>query len=109
VTADRYQRILMPTDRVPAGRDFNPDRYAAARPVDGLDVLLVDDTWATGGHAQSAGAALQAAQARTVGLVVIGRHIRPDWHPVVGGPSSSDILSGLPRTFDWDTCCVHLA
>jgi predicted amidophosphoribosyltransferase len=107
-TADRYQRVLRPTDRVPSGREFDADRYMAALPVDGLDVLLVDDTWATGGHAQSAGAALDAAGARTVGLVVIGRHVRPDWRPVMDGPTSSEILGGLPRTFDWDTCCVHV-
>jgi hypothetical protein len=107
-TADRYQRVLKPTDRVPAGRDFDSDRYTAVAPVDGSDVLLVDDTWATGGHAQSAGAAIRAAQARTVGLVVIGRHIRPEWRPVTDGPTSSEILGELPRTFDWDTCCVHV-
>jgi predicted amidophosphoribosyltransferase len=106
-TADRFQRVLKPTDRVPAGRDYNQDRYAATVPVDGVDVLLVDDTWATGGHAQSAGAALYTAGASSVGLVVIGRHIQPDWRPVQDGPTSSELLGALPKAFDWTTCCVH--
>jgi predicted amidophosphoribosyltransferase len=107
-TADRYQRALIPTDRVPAGRDYYQDRYTASVPVDGRSVLLVDDTWATGGHAQSAAVALSGAGASSVGLVVIGRHIRPDWQPVKDGPTSAEILAGLPKTFDWTTCCVHV-
>lgn len=107
-TADRYQRALVPTDRVPPGRDYNQDRYTASVAVHGQSVLLVDDTWATGGHAQSAAAALFGAGASRVGLVVIGRHIRPDWQPVKDGPTSAEILADLPKTFDWTTCCVHV-
>jgi len=106
-TADRYERALTPTDRVPSGREFNEERYEATRSVADMDVLLVDDTWATGGHAQSGGTALHAAGARSIGLVVIGRHVRPDWRPVADGPTCSQILSELQRAFDWDTCCVH--
>lgn len=108
-TADRYRRVLRPTDLVPTGRDFDHDRYTRTQPVEDLDVLLMDDTWAAGGHAQSAAAALRAGRARTIGLVVIGRHVRPDWRPEREGPTSSEILRALPRTFDWDTCCVHVA
>jgi predicted amidophosphoribosyltransferase len=107
-TADRYQRALRPTDRVPTGREYNQDRYTAILPLDGLNVLLVDDTWAAGGHAQSAGAALYAGGASRVALVVIGRHIRPDWRPVSDGPTSAEILADLPKTVDWTTCCVHV-
>ncbi len=41
------------------------------------DVLLVDDTWVSGGSAQSAAAALKLAGARRVALVVLGRHVDP--------------------------------
>jgi orotate phosphoribosyltransferase len=37
-------------------------------------VLLIDDTWTTGGNAQSAALALRAAGAAKVAAVVIGRH-----------------------------------
>lgn len=107
-TADRYQRLLKPTDVVPTGRDFHEDRYTTTQPVDDMDILLVDDTWAAGGHAQSAAAALHNAHARTVALVVIGRHVRSDWRPERDGPTSSEILRAIPRTFEWDTCCTHV-
>lgn len=49
----------------------------AAGPVAGADVLLADDTWVSGGSAQSASAALKLAGARRVALVVLGRHVDP--------------------------------
>jgi hypothetical protein len=41
------------------------------------DVLVVDDTWVSGGSAQSAAAALKLAGARRVAIVVLGRHVNP--------------------------------
>jgi hypothetical protein len=76
--------------------------------VAGKSVLLLDDTWTTGGHAQSASYALLGASARAVALVVIGRHFRPDYEPVQGsGESWASLLSGLPDSFDWNDCAVH--
>ena len=45
--------------------------------LDGADVLVVDDTWVSGGSAQSAAAALKVAGARRVAVVVLGRHVNP--------------------------------
>jgi hypothetical protein len=67
---------------VPAGR-------AVAGSVAGMDVLLVDDTWVSGGSAQSAAAALKAAGARRVALVVLGRHVDP------ADPRSAEFLCRL--------------
>lgn len=50
------------------------DRYRATRALRATQPLLVDDTWTTGGNAQSAAFALHAAGAAKVALVVIGRH-----------------------------------
>lgn len=50
------------------------DRYAARLLPDGAAVMLIDDTWTTGGNAQSAVLALRAAGAGRVAVVVIGRH-----------------------------------
>jgi hypothetical protein len=71
-------------------------------------VLLLDDTWTTGGHARSASRSLLAAGAATVSLVVIGRHVNGDYEPTKGsGESCSDLLDAFPEDFDWTTCAVH--
>lgn len=41
------------------------------------DVLVVDDTWVSGGSAQSVAVALKLAGARRVAVVVLGRHVNP--------------------------------
>lgn len=91
------------------GRDFATNRFKPTVDLSGSSVLLLDDTWATGGHAQSAAYALTAAGAEKVALVVIGRHIRPEYEPVKGsGETCEDLLDGLPEPFDWGTCAVHV-
>ena len=66
-----------------------PSDLAVARQVAGADVLLVDDTWVSGGSAQSAAAALKAAGARRVALIVIGRHMD------AADPRSAEFLRAL--------------
>lgn len=53
------------------------------------DVLLIDDTWVSGGSAQSAAAALKRAGAAQVAIVVLGRHLDP------GDPRSAGLLRAL--------------
>jgi predicted amidophosphoribosyltransferase len=101
----RFERLLVPTGEVPPGRTYNARRFVCNEDLADKDVLLLDDTWASGGHAQSAAAALLAAGAETVGLVVFGRHVQPSW--VVDDQTSADLLAALPRAFDWETCAVH--
>ena len=60
----------------------------------GTDVLVVDDTWVSGGSAQSAAAALKLAGARRVAVVVLGRHVNP------AEPSSARFLAALGEK-DW--------
>jgi hypothetical protein len=45
--------------------------------VAGADVLVIDDTWVSGGSAQSAAVALKLAGAHRVAIIVLGRHINP--------------------------------
>jgi hypothetical protein len=59
--------------------------------VAGADVLVVDDTWVSGGSAQSAAVALKLAGARRVAIVVIGRHVNPD------DPRSARLVAELRR------------
>ena len=58
-------------------------------PVPGPDVLVVDDTWVSGGSAQSAAAALKLAGAKRVAIVVLGRHVNP------ADPRSAPFLAAL--------------
>jgi hypothetical protein len=65
-------------------------RTCAASTPAGADVLVVDDTWVSGGSAQSAAVALKLAGARRVAIIVIGRHVNPD------DPQSAQFLEALP-------------
>lgn len=76
-----------PVDTAP-GRGVSVG-WLRASGVVGADVLLVDDTWVSGGSAQSAAAALKLAGARRVALVVLGRHVDP------ADPRSADLLRAL--------------
>jgi hypothetical protein len=55
----------------------------------GADVLVVDDTWVSGGSAQSAAVALKLAGAKHVAVVVLGRHVNP------GDPRSVKFLESI--------------
>jgi hypothetical protein len=58
-------------------RGVNPGWVCIKDSVSGADVLVVDDTWVSGGSAQSVAAALKLAGARRVAIVVLGRHVNP--------------------------------
>lgn len=59
-------------------RGVNPGWVRVQDPVDGADVVVVDDTWVSGGSAQSVAAALKLAGARHVAVIVLGRHVNPE-------------------------------
>ena len=65
-------------------------------------MLVIDDTWTTGAHAQSASAALKAAGASAVGVVVIGRGLNP-------GDQEQDTWLAQYRKvgWNWSTCCLE--
>lgn len=77
------------------------DRFACDSDLSGEHVLVIDDTWTTGAHAQSASAALKAASADSVGVLAIGRWINPGYR---------DTAEWLNRHqaggWDWSTCCL---
>ena len=64
-------------------------------------MLLIDDTWVSGGSVQSAAGALKAAGAGAVGVVVFARLIDQDYG------DQGDRLKKLPKEFDWATCAIH--
>jgi hypothetical protein len=88
----------------PGGRDLDPARFRAARPLPGAAVLLLDDTWTSGAAAQSAALALRAAGARYVAVVVLGRHVSP---ADLAGPPGRGPRASPPGPFRLDQCAVH--
>ncbi len=72
-------------------------------PAAGADVLLVDDTWVSGGSAQSAAAALKLARAVRVAVVVLGRHLDP------ADPRSAALLGVLRSAPPPASTCVLCA
>ena len=102
-TKQRYERVLSRTETAVKQREFHKDKYAAARPLNGSSVLLIDDTWTTGASAQSAARALKDAGAGTVALLVIGRHLNRDWG------DNDTRLTARRAPFDWNECAFELA
>ena len=81
------------------GRALDPGRFCAPGSVSGQAVLLLDDTWTSGGTAQSAAVALKRAGARSVAVVVAGRHL-PAITGCAGVPgpagSAPAVVRGVP-------------
>jgi hypothetical protein len=86
-------RLCVRTGEIHA-RGVNPGWVHVADRVDGTDVLVVDDTWVSGGSAQSTAAALKLAGARRVAVVVLGRHVNPD------DPRSAGVLESVRAAGD---------
>ena len=78
----------------PGGHHLDPGRFRARRPLPGAAVLLLDDTWTSGGSAEAAAVALRAAGARHVAVLVLGRHL-------------DRLPPGLGQPFRLDRCAVH--
>jgi len=71
---------LVAAARAQRPRDVDPEHFSTdARLPQGSHVLLIDDTWTGGGHAQSAALALRRAGAAHVSLLVVARWIREDF------------------------------
>jgi hypothetical protein len=61
-------------------RDLRAAHFAVLSPIPRrTHVLLVEDTWASGGHAQSAALALRAAGAEHISLLTLARWLTPEW------------------------------
>jgi predicted amidophosphoribosyltransferase len=57
-------------------REVNPDFYDVITPVPrGSHVLVIDDTWVSGGHAQSVAMALKKAGAQQVSVLAVARWV----------------------------------
>lgn len=106
VGSDARHADLLTVARMDLGqRAQAPDRYRAMRSLGGASVLVIDDTWTTGAHAQSASAALKAAGASRVALLAIGRWFKPSWNtPDATGVSW--LAEHRRPGWDWQRCCL---
>jgi hypothetical protein len=74
------EAVLTAADEVEYSRDLDPGHFRVAAPLPAdAHVLLVDDTWARGGHAQSAALALRAAGAARISVLVAARWINEEF------------------------------
>ena len=95
-----WVRLALARGDDPAARDPDPGRFAAER-VTGASVLLLDDTWTSGASATSAAAALRLAGARSVAVIVLGRHLDAP------APGRDDRFSPQAMPFRPGLCAVH--
>jgi hypothetical protein len=94
------EAVLAAADEVDYARDLDPRHFRATAPLPaGAHVLLVDDTWARGGHAQSAVLALRAAGAARVSVLVAARWINADF-----GGNAAFIRGLADRDYDPAIC-----
>ncbi len=106
-SASRYADLLAANPARAADRLAHADRFTvlegpSTAELAGANVLVIDDTWTRGGHAQSASIALKAAGVRVVGIVVLGRYLDPDY------PGNGAYLRQVRAArFSWERCCVH--
>lgn len=82
-------------------RDLDPDRFDAPQ-LPGARVALLDDTWTTGASAQSAAMSLRLAGARSVAVIVLGRHLGADEHASCVADFSAAVMP-----FRLGLCAVH--
>lgn len=106
-TAHRYQTLLsanpeLTNDRTPRDQRFLPSGRVPA----GTSVLLVDDTWTSGAHAQSAASALKATGAGRVGIVALGRHFNREQPGEFHEPADAYYRASRDRGWDWSKCCL---
>lgn len=80
-----------------SARDFNPAHFTVPATT-ARHVLLLDDTWTTGGHLQSVSAALGAAGVQQVTALAVARWLDPRWS------NTKSFIDDLPPTFDPALC-----
>lgn len=81
-------------------RAVHADHFACNVPLPRRShVLLIDDTWTTGGHAQSAVLALRKAGATRVSVLVVARWLKEDY-----GDNKQFIADMRTRDFDARIC-----
>lgn len=103
-TADRYADLLTLNRADLDQRVQAADRVRATSDLTDQRVPVIDDTWTTGAHAQSASHAPKTAGAASVGVVAIGRWFDKNWR------RNADWLAEKRSPgWRWDHCCHDAA
>jgi hypothetical protein len=91
---------LIAAENVDDSRSLNANHFTIAEPLPvGAHVLLFDDTWATGGHVQSAVLSLRDAGAGQVSVMIVARWLDPSWN------NNADFIGDrLTRHYDPKLC-----
>lgn len=98
--APGQEASLMAAGSVEYPRAARPDHFRVPGSLPaGAHVLLMDDTWASGGHAQSAALALHRAGAARVSLLVVARWISRDY-----GGNGNFLRQLAKRDYDPELC-----
>jgi hypothetical protein len=97
--ADGPEVTLAAAAAVSDARLVTPTHFSAPALPKDSHVLLVDDTWTRGGHAQSAALALRAAGASHVSVMVVARWVNPEFRD-----NAEWLRRRLTRDFDAYTC-----
>jgi hypothetical protein len=91
---------LLAAENTSAPRSLNRHHFRAASGLpSGSHALLMDDTWAAGGHAQSAALALRAAGATTISTMTAARWINPGY-----GNNRAFVTDYLAGDYNPDLC-----
>ena len=93
------EALLCPSDDIGDPRALRPENFAVRTDVRGRHILLIDDTWTSGGHAESAAAALKRAGGSRVTLLVLAR-----WLDMGRGETHQFVKNELTDDFDPDRC-----
>ncbi|WP_156096378.1 hypothetical protein [Amycolatopsis jejuensis] len=87
---------LTAATQVTAPRDFRADHFRTGIQLPrGSHVLVIDDTWTSGGHAQSAALTLRRAGATTVSVMALARYFKPGY-----GSNAAFIKTHLDKDYD---------
>jgi hypothetical protein len=99
-TAPGTELPLSAASSTPNPRSVDPQHFRAGAAVPpGAHVLIIDDTWVGGGHAQSAVLAARRAGASCVSVLVLARWLNEDYG------SNARFLAGLTgRDYDPGLC-----
>ena len=79
---DGSEILVEAAEQVRDARSYRPANYVIKSPIpEGAHLLVVDDSWVTGAHAQSVAGALKAAGAECVSILAVARILDPNWTP----------------------------
>lgn len=98
------QELTLTARPTQAPRAFSPAHFSSPPLTSPSHVLVIDDTWASGGHAQSAAAAVRAAGACQVSILVVARWIDPAWSIQQYGTNGGFLRQRCASAFDPMLC-----